>query len=235
MLKVYFAKSNRCSVYTVASVRTELRKRGVDVIEHDSRKTYTDTDLLKSDHLVVLPETLQHNHTNVGKGLASQITTFRKHKPNGKIYIINEKTDKAYWMSECSSLDVMDQNDWVNYGRIFTTSTQMTLNHSMSLLLKEYENERINESSKAYVQSAGSNVLDSFGSALKNKKSIIQETPEIKAAKHELHNRLDDVAKKIRKEAQDELDELIQNNHTNPVSGFEPTGSRVYSRRLILT
>lgn len=124
--KIYLAKSNRANPDHVMLVRDILSKFDVEIVEF-SGGPYSHKPLLQCDMLVVLPELSDDNRgiveneewVNLGKGLFEQIRAFenRDCHHNGDLMIVNhyQESTKEVGIGDFDGLDILDQDDYVNY------------------------------------------------------------------------------------------------------------------------
>lgn len=118
MKQVYFAKSNRANPEKMASVRQTLK--GLDcIIKEFEGGQYSNKDLIESDILVMLPETMLDSTTaSVGKGLASQLEDFRMTNGVDHIFIVHSVSPGNLMVSKFVRLEITDQRSWTNTGKV---------------------------------------------------------------------------------------------------------------------
>jgi hypothetical protein len=111
-MKIYLAKSNRCNPIDYINIRNLLLQHKIDILEYTGGD-YTDTKLLSSDMLIVLPE-IYSTAIKLGKGLYSQIKTFCRHNENA--WIVSNSVNFDVIKIDTSRLTIYNSTDYVNYG-----------------------------------------------------------------------------------------------------------------------
>src|SRR5688572_18299302 len=118
-MKVYFAKSNKCNPDNVMRVRSMLQSLDCEVLEFTGG-TYSDKDLVESEKLVILPDTmLSKDSARIGKGLYNQIETFGKTNGKDNILICYLITSTDVLVSRFVKTEVDNPTNWTDHGKVF--------------------------------------------------------------------------------------------------------------------
>lgn len=120
MTKVYLAKSNRSNPDDVAAVRRFLSeyKNDIEVVEFKGG-SYSHTDLLNCDLLLIVPDLTAYNkdenYIGLGKGLHEQIQVFQHHNNECDVLMVYDINKDTVFVSGVEDLDVSDTDDYINY------------------------------------------------------------------------------------------------------------------------
>jgi hypothetical protein len=135
-MKVYLAKSNRANPDLVARVRQTLSNYNLEIVEFKGG-TYSDKPLLECDQLVVIPEELEEETVNVGKGLYQQIDSFSRisdYNSDNITFISSERCDTAM----IESYRIINSDDYINYGLVYLEEDNCSLTEIFDDVVRDY-------------------------------------------------------------------------------------------------
>jgi hypothetical protein len=239
-MKIYLAKSNKTTPFRVNLVRQCLSNLGVEVLEHDPKKPYSDTTLLSADYLMILPETPSPFMAVIGKGLASQINTWKHHK-GSKDNILIMSSVEITDLRACGldNVEITNSRDWTNYAQMYgEVYEEDSLANSIKRLQSKEETDNISVTSKIYGQFFEDEILGGWGSAVKDiasfnaVKDIASLRPPSKLGKGStsaasMIGMIDEVSKAVKPKDQPKM----YGQFLGTFIGF--TG-KVYSRRILI-
>jgi hypothetical protein len=140
--KVYLAKSNRSNPDLVTRVRQILSSYEVEIVEFTGGK-YSHTPLKECKYLVIVPDlSLQIDETicDIGKGLFEQIEYFTDFQAFANIMIIS---DNELNIRRFENLEVMDDDDYINYGTLYLSNEFMKLKEACYSVFTSKKNDLV--------------------------------------------------------------------------------------------
>lgn len=230
-MKIYLAKSNKTTPFRVNLVRQCLSNLGVEVLEHDPKKPYSDTTLLSADYLMILPESPSPFMAMIGKGLASQINTWKHHK-RGKDNILIMSSVEITDLRACGldDVEITNSRDWTNYAQMYgEVYEEDTLANSIKRLQNKEETDNISATSKMYGQSFEDEILSGWGSAVKDiaYSSLPSKLGKGSTSAASMIGMIDEVSKAVKSKDQPKM-------HGQFLGSFIGFTGKVYSRRILI-
>lgn len=205
----------------------------MEVLEHDPKKAYSDTTLLRADYLLILPECPDAYMAKIGKGLASQINTWERHKSGtDNILIVSAVSTANVDVCGLNSVDIADRNDWINYAEMYgNVYEEKCLTNAIKELRKKEETDNIAATSKMYGNTFEDEILNEWGSSAKDYESYQSKRP-----KTGIEKAIEQQAQAVKPKAK--VEAKVQNDSCNVTSS--PTGlyrsftGKMYSRRILI-
>lgn len=108
-MKIYLAKSNKCSPVDYMRVRNALISKDVEILEH-SGGNYDRTKIAKAEKLVVLPEKVGMP-TLLGRGIYEQILEC------DDSYIVTNAASLLVARINKSKLSIVNPTDWTAFAQ----------------------------------------------------------------------------------------------------------------------
>ena len=122
-MKIYLAKSNKCSPSDYMRVRNALISENVEILEHTGG-TYNHSKLLSADKLIVLPEKVGMPCT-LGRGLYEQILAFIS--SNRECYLVTNADNLLAVKIDEKKISVRNPLDWSMYAHYDDQETPRTM------------------------------------------------------------------------------------------------------------
>jgi hypothetical protein len=126
-MKIYLAKSNRCSPLDYMKVRSALSAKDVEILEHTGGN-YSHNKLYTAEKLIVLPEKVGMPCT-IGRGLYEQILAFGMN--SREVYIVTNSISMMAVKVDEKKLTVRNPLDWTLYAQYDDQETPRTFISSL--------------------------------------------------------------------------------------------------------